>query len=85
MKSVGSWITAGPIDLCIVVGTSSTVWPAAGYAEMARRQGARIAVVNLDRETVELNGLEDDDWWFCDDAAVVLPEMVKGLGGEVSD
>ncbi|CAI0643067.1 unnamed protein product [Colletotrichum noveboracense] len=36
-----------PIDLCLVIGTSSSVWPAAGYAEMAKKKGARVAVINI--------------------------------------
>jgi len=36
-------------DLCLVVGTSSVVYPAAGLAEEARRRGALVAVINPDR------------------------------------
>jgi NAD-dependent deacetylase len=30
----------------LVVGTSGAVWPAAGLAAVARRSGARVAIVN---------------------------------------
>lgn len=35
-------------DLFFSIGTSSLVWPAAGLAEAARQQGARIVEINLD-------------------------------------
>ncbi|KLO15663.1 DHS-like NAD/FAD-binding domain-containing protein [Schizopora paradoxa] len=36
-------------DLCIVVGTSSTVYPAAGYAAEVQAHGGKVAVFNLER------------------------------------
>ncbi|TEA15932.1 NAD-dependent protein deacylase [Colletotrichum sidae] len=65
-----------PIDLCLTIGTSSRVWPAAGYAEMARKKGARIAVVNTTAEDAK-NIRPGQDWVFVGDAAVVLPELLQ--------
>jgi NAD-dependent SIR2 family protein deacetylase len=62
------------IDLCLVIGTSSVVWPAAGYAEQARKRGARIAVVNMNPK--DAKNLRDEDWLFVGDAAVVLPQIL---------
>jgi NAD-dependent SIR2 family protein deacetylase len=35
----------GRVDLVLVIGTTATVYPAAGYVEIARERGARVAVV----------------------------------------
>ncbi len=37
---------AGQCDLMLVVGTSGAVYPAAGLAQLARRSGAQVLVVN---------------------------------------
>ncbi len=41
-------------DLCLVLGSSLVVYPAAGFPEMAKRLGARLAIVNN-----EPTGLDD--------------------------
>ncbi|KAF9873699.1 hypothetical protein CkaCkLH20_08809 [Colletotrichum karsti] len=70
-----------PIDICLTIGTSSRVWPAAGYPEMARKKGARIAVINTDAG--DANGIQlNRDWVFVGDAAVILPELLKPVIGE---
>ncbi|MCA0304896.1 MAG: NAD-dependent deacetylase, partial [Proteobacteria bacterium] len=33
-------------DLCLVLGSSLVVYPAAGFPLMAKRKGARLAIVN---------------------------------------
>ncbi|KAH9894302.1 DHS-like NAD/FAD-binding domain-containing protein [Cubamyces lactineus] len=60
-------------DLCIVVGTSSTVYPAAGYAYVVRENGGKTAVFNLDRS----EGDQDADFLFLGPAEATLP---KALG-----
>jgi len=35
-------------DLCLVVGTSGVVYPAAGFASVAKKSGAFVAEINLD-------------------------------------
>ncbi|KAI1792881.1 DHS-like NAD/FAD-binding domain-containing protein [Ganoderma leucocontextum] len=62
-------------DLCIVVGTSSTVYPAAGYADAVKENGGKVAVFNLDRS----EGDEDADFLFLGPAETMLP---KALGVE---
>ncbi|KAF5363685.1 hypothetical protein D9756_000846 [Leucocoprinus leucothites] len=47
-------------NLCIVVGTSSTVYPAAGYASLVKDCGGKVAVFNLERTS----GDEDSDFLF---------------------
>ena len=63
----------------LVIGTSAEVYPATAYIEAARRKGARVAVVNVEKEDVGLLGLGEQDWYFEGDAAVLVPEMVKGV------
>ncbi|KAK7949033.1 uncharacterized protein PG986_009919 [Apiospora aurea] len=71
---------AEPIDLCLVVGTSSKVWPTAGYAEKARKKGARIATINI--EAGDAKGLRPGmDWVFVGDAAELLPELLRPVIG----
>ncbi|KAF4541257.1 Nad-dependent deacetylase sirtuin-5 [Lasiodiplodia theobromae] len=69
------------IDLIMVIGTSSTVYPAAGYAGRARAKGARVAVINVERT----DALQEGDWFFQGDAGVVVPELLRGVVGEVGD
>ncbi len=44
-------------DLCLVLGSSLVVYPAAGFPEMAKRNGARLVIVN--REATGLDHLAD--------------------------
>lgn len=69
------------IDLILVIGTSSKVYPAAGYVDQARAKGARVAVVNMDRADVPggRNGLQRGDWFFEGDAGVIVPEILKSV------
>ncbi|KAF8075820.1 DHS-like NAD/FAD-binding domain-containing protein [Lyophyllum atratum] len=60
-------------DLCLVVGTSSTVYPAAGYAEDVRENGGKVAVFNLERSP----GDEEADFLFLGPCEETLP---KALG-----
>ncbi|KAK5661617.1 hypothetical protein OQA88_9717 [Cercophora sp. LCS_1] len=64
------------VDLCVVVGTSGTVWPTAGFHEEARKAGARVAWVNTTREDCKAR---EGDWVFVGDAGVVMPEIL-GFG-----
>jgi NAD-dependent deacetylase len=36
-------------DLFLSIGSSLVVWPAAGFPLMAKRNGARLAIINRDR------------------------------------
>lgn len=62
------------IDLCLVIGTSSQVWPAAGFCERARARGARIVWVNPRME--DCKSRREDDWVFLGDAGVVVPNIL---------
>jgi NAD-dependent SIR2 family protein deacetylase len=65
----------------LVIGTSSKVYPAAGYTEIARRNGARVAVINMDAE--DAIGLRHGDWFFQGDAGEIVPEILKSVVGEI--
>lgn len=72
-----------PVDLMLVIGTSSRVWPAAGYVDEARDKGARVAVINMDPDDLPGSGLDYGDWFFQGDAGVIVPEILKSVIGEI--
>lgn len=67
----------------LVIGTSSKVYPAAEYTDTARQAGARVAVINMDPNDKPRQGLKQRDWFFQGDAAVIVPELLKGVIGEI--
>jgi NAD+-dependent protein deacetylase sirtuin 5 len=82
IDSIDEWISsAHKIDLMLVIGTSSQVYPAAGYTEIARGKGARVAVINMDAE--DAFGLRHGDWFFGGDAGEIVPEILKSVIGEI--
>lgn len=82
MDDVDAFFSADePIDLMLAIGTSATVHPAAGYIEFARSKGARVAVINPDPSSGQ--GLAKQDWFFQEDAAVILPQMLQPVIGEI--
>ena len=44
-------------DLFLAIGSSLVVWPAAGFPVMAKRNGARLVILN--RDETELDGIAD--------------------------
>jgi NAD-dependent deacetylase sirtuin 5 len=84
MDDVENWMAESTkIDLILVIGTSAKVYPAAGYVDLARAKGARVAVINMDREDTPASGLREDDWFFEGDAAQIVPEILKSVIGEL--
>ena len=81
----GESLPAGPLrraqqaaldcQLMLVVGTSGLVYPAAGLPALARRQGARIVIVNP--QPSELDGEADLLW--RDTAAQALPALAAAV------
>jgi len=84
LESIDDWIAKG-VDLVLVIGTSSKVFPAAGLADEARDHGARVAVVNMDASDLPRQGLAEGDWMFQGDAAQIVPELFKNVIGELGD
>lgn len=58
--------------MCLVVGTSSTVYPAAGYAGDVAENGGLVAVFNLDRSA----GDEEADFLFLGPCTETLPSAL---------
>jgi len=86
MDDIDAWMNAsGKIDLIMVIGTSSKVYPAAGYVDEARYKGARVAVINMDKNDVPASYDPDKDWLFQGDAAKILPELFRNVIGEITD
>lgn len=73
------------VDLIMVIGTSAKVYPAAGYVDMARTKGARVAIINMDPNDVPASGMRKGDWFFQGDAAQILPEILKSVIGELKE
>jgi NAD-dependent deacetylase sirtuin 5 len=70
----------------LVIGTTAKVYPAAGYVPIARHHGARIVVVNMESSDDELgaaSGLQKSDFLFQGDAGKILPEILKGVVGDL--
>jgi NAD-dependent deacetylase len=44
-------------DVFLAVGSSLVVWPAAGFPLLAKRNGARLVIMN--REATEFDGIAD--------------------------
>jgi len=61
------------LDCLLVIGTSATVYPAAGLIELARRCGSRVIVINPDP------GVAAADVCLAGSAAAVLPALLEGF------
>lgn len=86
MGEIDDLITQAPkIDLIMVIGTSASVYPAAGHVEVARSKGASVAVINTDDDVLTTMALQHVDWFFPGDAAVLLPELLRPVIGEMAD
>ncbi|OCH86602.1 DHS-like NAD/FAD-binding domain-containing protein [Obba rivulosa] len=60
-------------DLCLVVGTSSTVHPAARFARQVREHGGKVAVFNIDRTKRDT----DADFLFLGPCEMSLTEALS--------
>jgi NAD-dependent deacetylase len=63
-------------ELMLVVGTSGAVWPAAGLAGLARRSGAKVAIVNPHASEID----DDAHWVLRGTAAGLLPRLLGEAG-----
>lgn len=79
LSGIDDWIAAARIDVMIVVGTSGQVHPAAAYVNQAKRRGARVVLINPDPESLPKSGLGPDDFWFTEDAATILPQLMSKI------
>lgn len=84
LTAIDSFIeSCARIDLIMVIGTASRVFPAAGYIDKAREKGARVAVINMDRGDMPAGGLGEGDWFFEGDAGVIVPDILKSVIGDI--
>lgn len=84
LEDVDDWINEDHIDLIMVIGTSAKVYPAAGYVDIARHKGARVAVINMDRSDAPASGMHSQDWFFEGDAAKIVPELLESVIGKLN-
>jgi NAD-dependent deacetylase sirtuin 5 len=81
--AIHSFISSAPLDLLLVIGTSGVVLPAAMYIPKARNAGARVAYFNMEEYYDEPGCVWTGDWMFKGDAATMVPELLKGIVGNV--
>ena len=75
MASIDAWMDGG-VDVVLSIGTSEAVSTAQGFLWDARNHGAVYVNVNIDAETPgKLRALDDGDFAFGGDAAVILPKL----------
>ncbi|KAF2020977.1 DHS-like NAD/FAD-binding domain-containing protein [Aaosphaeria arxii CBS 175.79] len=86
IDDIEAWMSDSEhIDLIMVIGTSAKVYPAAGYVDIARSRGARVAVINMDRKDEPASGMYSGDWFFEGDAAKIVPEILGNVIGELGE
>ncbi|KAL8948032.1 MAG: hypothetical protein Q9222_005748 [Ikaeria aurantiellina] len=83
MTAVDKFVEESKIDLMMVIGTSAKVFPAARYVEEARYRGARIAVINMDKQH-GIRKMTKNDWFFQGDAGIILPDILYPVIGDIS-
>jgi NAD-dependent SIR2 family protein deacetylase len=85
MVDIAGWIDQEPVDIVLVIGTSSVVYPAAGIAEQARTKGTTsVVTVNLEAETPDLlDEMSPGDFYFAGDAAELLPKLLEPVIGRI--
>lgn len=62
------------LDVLLVVGTSASVYPAAGLIDVARNHGARVIHINPDGEDIP-----HEDMWLQGKSGDLLPKLLQGL------
>lgn len=83
LTKVDDWFKLGFIDIVLVVGTSLSVGACPEFLNDAMDKGARVAVVNSDVGDVPVE-LQELDWLFHGDAAILLPELFSNEIGSLS-
>lgn len=86
LTKVDKWMSDDRgIDLIMVIGTSASVYPAAGYIMSARAQGAKVAVINIESPDAVASRLQEGDWFFRGDAGVVVPQILESVIGPIAE
>jgi len=77
--SIDDWVFEGSIDLVITAGSSLEVFPAAEWVEVARSEGAALAIIDAARDHRLADELYENDWFFQGDIMVILPRILDIL------
>lgn len=65
-------------DLILVFGTSSTIYPAAGFADTVKRENhGTVAVFNIDDPSTLSDAGDGVDWYFSGPVEKLLPEIMQ--------
>ena len=83
LTNVDEYFASGSVDLIMVIGTSASVYPAAGNIARARKTGAQVCVINMDEKDAPAGGWEPGDWFFRGDAATIVPELLRPVIGDI--
>ncbi|KAK9476667.1 DHS-like NAD/FAD-binding domain-containing protein [Lipomyces japonicus] len=94
VQNADNFISSGHVDLVLVIGTSGTVYPAAGYVDRVIMQGGKVAIFNIDvshdiddTEDIEFEEPESlndrSTWLFEGDAAEWVPLALEPIIGKV--
>lgn len=68
-----------------VKGTSAEVYRETAYIEAAQQKGARIAVVDVEKDDPALLGFGKQDWYFEGYAADIAPKILGPAIGSVGE
>lgn len=80
VQTADDFVESGEVDLILVIGTSGTVWPAAGYIDRVSNLGGKVAVFNTE---ISEDSFTDDIWSFEGDAAESLPTALEPIIGTI--
>jgi NAD-dependent deacetylase sirtuin 5 len=79
LERIDEWISEERINVVIAAGTSLEVYPAAEWVNTARECGASLAIIDANRDHGLADDLNDNDWFFEGDIAVILPRILNLL------
>jgi NAD-dependent deacetylase len=77
-KMAAAFKYASQCDLCLVLGSSLVVYPAASVPEQAVEQGAKLLIINRDKTHLDRRA----DLVIHDSVAKVLGEIMEGVSGK---
>lgn len=91
VHTADSFFEQGKVDLILVIGTSGSVYPAAGYVDRVRAQNGKVAIFNIDVDATDSDeerlldapDSERMQWIFKGDAAEWIPKALEPLIGKI--
>lgn len=72
-----------PVDLILVIGTSGTVWPAAGYVEQVTLRGGKVAIFNIEdsNNNNNNNNKNNNDFSSNSNSSIIDSQLLENGGG----